>query len=89
MKHLVHIALLVAVTGCSSTTESTAAKPSDNAQKVTTTQVNKEKPKEQLICKTEKKLGSNHRTRICRPKDNAHDTSIRNTELMNSLGAGR
>ena len=77
------------IVGCASTTASNTATQTDNAQGKTVAAETKEKPKDQLICKTEKKLGSNHRTRICRPKDNAHDTAIRNQELMNDLGAGR
>ncbi len=87
MKHLIHIVLLMTVVGCASTTENSTAKQNDTPQTAAIAANAKEKPKDEMICKMEKKLGSNQRTKVCRLKDNEHDTSIRNRQMMEDLGA--
>jgi len=87
MKHFIHITLLMTVVGCTSTADNNTAKQSNTTQTAAIAANSKEKPKDGLVCKMEKKLGSNHRTKICRPKDNEHDTAIRNRQMMEDLGA--
>jgi|GEM_PF-6605715 len=86
MKHLVHIALLMSIVGCASTTDDSTAKQNDTTQTAAIAANTKEKPQDDMICKMEKKLGSNHRTKVCRLKDNEHDTAIRSTQMMDDLG---
>lgn len=66
MKQLFSIFLLVAITGCGSTANSTAKQ--STATNKTAATAEQDKPKKDMICKTEKALGSNMKTKVCRPK---------------------
>jgi len=89
MKRFGYMFLCVALAGCASTEENTAANQANTPKTPAVAANLKEKSKDGMICTMEKKLGSNHRTKVCRLKDNEHDTSIRNNDLMDSLGANR
>ncbi|WP_157606041.1 hypothetical protein [Rheinheimera sp. SA_1] len=66
MKQLFTIALLVALTGCGSTANDTAKQSS--ATNKTAATAEQDKPKKDMICRSEKALGSNMKTKVCRPK---------------------
>lgn len=66
MKQLCMIVLLVAITGCGSTANTTANQTT--ATNKTAATAEQDKPKKDMICRTEKALGSNMKTKVCRPK---------------------
>jgi hypothetical protein len=68
MKLLLPIIMVLMISGCTSTADNSAAKQSNDTNKTTVAKDEKSKPKQDLICKTEKKLGSNMKTKVCRPK---------------------
>jgi len=66
MKLLCSIVLLVAITGCGSTANNTATQTT--ATNKTAATAEQDKPKKDMICRSEKALGSNMKTKVCRPK---------------------
>jgi alcohol dehydrogenase YqhD (iron-dependent ADH family) len=68
MKLLIPIVMLLTISGCTSTAENSTVKQSNDTNKTVAAKDEKSTPKQDLICKTEKKLGSNMKTKVCRPK---------------------
>ena len=66
MKHFFTAVLLVILTACGSTANKTANQT--DATNKTAATAEQDKPKKDMICRSEKKLGSNMKTKVCRPK---------------------
>lgn len=67
MKYLVPILLLLTVGGCTST-ENNAAKQNTATNKAPTATAKQDGSDKDVICRTEKAMGSFMKTKVCRPK---------------------
>ncbi|RVU35658.1 hypothetical protein EOE67_12570 [Rheinheimera riviphila] len=66
MKHLLTLVLLVSITGCGATANNTTKQTEATNKTAATAEA--DKPKKDMICRSEKALGSNMKTKVCRPK---------------------
>ncbi len=66
MKHLLVLLVICTISACGSTANKTTTQSA--ATNTETAAVEQNKPKKDMICRSEKALGSNMKTKVCRPK---------------------
>lgn len=66
MKHLLVLVVICTISACGSTTNKTTTQSAATNTEAVATEQNK--PKKDMICRSEKALGSNMKTKVCRPK---------------------
>ena len=66
MKHLLVLLVICTISACGSTANKTTTQSAATNTEAAATAPNK--PKKDMICKSEKTFGSNVKTKVCRPK---------------------